>query len=284
MYKQEKEKLFYSFVPPGKWHYDGKMRESDSHVFTATVLFDELVVAQQDSVSFHIVRVWHIDNNKPIESLGSAKEGETTRIPSTSAPCQPRSSLLVTATSSSPIRPQQPIHPSNHVPRSSSNSGASVMLGDPNYFNFLLSMPPSSPCSPIMSMQPYTLTASPSRLPFYPLQSLPLLSNDERQKHLLDCQFQQQLGYMDSVYHLPFPFPSASFLSQSPPGRFSTFPLAPSGVMSNATMFGQQVIATSSTGSSDFSPSSVSSWLYPDTESAFRTMLLWVWQTVLSCN
>ena len=57
MYKQEKEKLFYIFVPPGKWRYNGKMEESDSHVFTATVLFDELVVAQQDSVLVHIVRM-----------------------------------------------------------------------------------------------------------------------------------------------------------------------------------------------------------------------------------
>jgi hypothetical protein len=220
MYKQEKEKIFYIFMPPGKWHYDGKMQESDSHVFTATLLFDELIVAQQDSVVFHIIRKWHIVGND-IQSSGSAAKDEEACLED-KIPSPPRNS---STTSSSPsttanmmtvpmIHPQQPnIH---HVPRSPSNSGVSA--------NILLSMS-SPPCSPL-SMQPKIPTASPStllQLPFYPMPSLPLVINDRSQVYWLDRQVQQQLGYNASA-HLPFPFPSVNYLPQSPlGGRFSTY-------------------------------------------------------------
>jgi hypothetical protein len=76
MYKMEDDavsnKLYYIFMPPGKWHCEGKTREADSFVFTVSFLVDNVVIAQQDSVSFKMVRIWKLGENDEEEE----EEGE----------------------------------------------------------------------------------------------------------------------------------------------------------------------------------------------------------------
>jgi hypothetical protein len=148
MYKMEEDavsnKLFYIFMPPGKWHCEGKTREADSFVFTVSFLVDNIVIAQQDSVSFKMVRIWKLgENDEEEEEEGeidakdsSSSLGEEDDVPGltdaaeNSDPSVPALSGLDSSAAAAAETRKRPSMLSSHQP---GDSGTPIMMSPSSF-------------------------------------------------------------------------------------------------------------------------------------------------------